>query len=418
MCFYLASQFYLRRSWIGLVVMMAFTIRIGVALAFLTDIQYTFVIDGLGYEFESWELAKSWASSARNSYQPIATLGSINAYKVFLAGIFYLFGREVFIGMIINALIASLNVFVIYKMVERFFMFSKIISDLDVTEKSLAALFLTFYPSFVIWSATNIRDPMYFMACTLFFYFLFSIFSKKSRWHFSQKLGAVAGIMLSFALILSLRFYVGVYFIGSVLFGIFFYRMTNRFGFKASFIAVCMLVLGSCLIMQYAFTDWTTQQLSRLTTTRWSFSNLGYDDVAMSSFDLDYQFTTVWDVLAFIPTGLANYFFGPFPWNVTSFLQGLAQLEVILVYLLTIPTIIGVRKAYQYAKFETTLVVTFCMIIAILQSVTISNLGTLFRHRTLAFILLSIFTGVGLMEMRRRLIVRYQRHQGRPLPTR
>jgi hypothetical protein len=38
-------------------------------------------------------------------------------------------------------------------------------------------------------------------------------------------------------------------------------------------------------------------------------------------------------------------------------------------------------------------------VMAVLQSMVISNMGTIFRHRTLGFILLSVFTGIGVYEI-------------------
>lgn len=407
---YITLQFYLRRSWIGLVLVLAFTLRTLVCLLFLSDYQQYFVLDGHGFEFEAWELAKSWSSSLPDNYIRLSTLGTLNFYKYFLAGVFFLFGKEPLIGMLLNTLFSCLTIFLLYKIVEHFFMFSKIIRELDITEKSLAALMLTFYPSYIIWSSTNIRDPLYFLACALFFYCLLSVFSRRSVWHFSQKLGGIGGLVLSVALILGIRFYIGIYFAGSVLLGMLAYRMVLAWGVKRSLWILGGSLLGVSALLQWQFPEWTRQNLQLLDNVRQSFSNAGYEDVAQSSFALDYEFNTVWDLWMFIPIGLVNYFFGPFFWNITSFLQGLAQVEVLLVYVLAVPTLIGIHKAYKYARFETVMIVVFCFVMAMLQSVTISNLGTLFRHRTLDFILLSIFAGVGLMEIRRRLIVRFQKH--------
>src|SRR5262249_22418964 len=139
----------------------------------------------------------------------------------------------------------------------------------------------------------------------------------------------------------------------------------------------------------------TSDFLKEIEKTRLAFSNAGLDDYAQSSFALDYKFASMGDLFFFLPIGLIYYFLAPFPWQVTSSVQVLALVEVFAVYALIWPTWVGVRKAYGWARFETSILVGFVITVAVAQAIMISNSGTIFRHRTLGFMLLMIFTGIG-----------------------
>ena len=320
-----------------------------------------------------------------------------------LASVFFLFGNERLLGMLLNSLFATLTIYIIYRIAEKYFTTTLDLKNQDFKVKFLAATLVTFYPSFIIWSATNIRDPLYFLSYAVFFYFLFGIFSPRSRFSLAQKALGLVPIFLSVAVILSLRLYIGFLFLGSITLGIAFYFLILKIGFKR-LIQICfVLFLISSWALHSMFSEIVLQALNNLAQTRESFANMGYEDFATSSFALGYEFSTILDLIIFIPIALSHYFLGPFFWNISSPMQAFSQIEVFAIYLLLYPTYRGIQKAYKFALFETTLLITFCLLMAIAQSLIISNLGTLFRHRTLAFIFLSLFTAIGLLDI-------YNRH--------
>ena len=118
--------------------------------------------------------------------------------------------------------------------------------------------------------------------------------------------------------------------------------------------------------------------------------------MARSSFGLDAQFRTVGDVLSFVPVSLSHYFLGPFIWEVVDVMQALSLIETFAVYLLLYPCLIGIRSLYNKNRTATCILITFIFFFVSAQSIVISNMGTIFRHRTLTFLFLSMFVGEGL----------------------
>ena len=66
---------------------------------------------------------------------------------------------------------------------------------------------------------------------------------------------------------------------------------------------------------------------------------------------------------------------------------------------MVIPTIKGIRNIYKRAPYETITLLCFALTFAVAQSLVISNMGTIFRHRTLPFLFISIFACEGLRDV-------------------
>lgn len=158
-------------------------------------------------------------------------------------------------------------------------------------------------------------------------------------------------------------------------------------------------IIGAYLY-QHFFPQETADFLANLKDLRLGFANLTMiDAVAKSSFALEHPFGSVTDILTFLPISVSHYFFGPFPWEINGFLQALSFMETMFVYALVYPTIIGVRRTYERARFETVVFLTFVTLVVLAQGTVISNMGTIFRHRTLPFLFLAMFAGEGLYEI-------------------
>jgi hypothetical protein len=168
--------------------------------------------------------------------------------------------------------------------------------------------------------------------------------------------------------------------------------------------AVLAAVVGLFFIsilfsIEHFLPDISAKLLSDIEANRRAFLNVGRDDFARSAFAVNYSFAKVSDLLFFLMTSLTYYFYAPFFWQVNSSMQAFSQIEVFAVMLLTYPTIKGIIYAHKRNVFVTVFIVTFVLLIAAGQSIVISNMGTIFRHRAIVFILLSIFTGIGIEEM-------------------
>jgi len=112
-------------------------------------------------------------------------------------------------------------------------------------------------------------------------------------------------------------------------------------------------------------------------------------------------FSNLWNVLAYLPRGLAVAFLAPFPWQwfdnegATGIFRSFSAIEVILVYLL-LPAVIAscwtfLRRHWEEGWF----LFIFVALTASLLALTVANLGTLFRLRLQFLLPLLIMVGIG-----------------------
>jgi hypothetical protein len=392
-----------KRAWIGLILVGAFLFRGLIAMILESGLKYDFVWDSLHYEYRAWLLAQKWMSA--DTFLSLTNGGSyqFNDYELLLAGLFWALGKATLLATIVNCLFSVLAIFFIYRIQTDFF-FDR--SDERRATLNLPAIFtttlLSLYPAFLIWSATNIRDPLYFLFSTSFFYFFIRIFSRRVESSLWGRAGSTLLCALSFWGIMGLRSYLNEIYLGSILIGFAIYPCLKKFRPWKVIATTGILGLAVTYLYQFLEPSEFTKFLMDVDSRRKAFGNLKLlDFVTKSSFGLDRDLRSVTDLLLFLPNSLSHYFFGPFPWEIVDTVQAISFVETLLVFALTYPTYLGIKRIYRRAPFETTMILTFVAILVLAQSLVISNMGTIFRHRTLPFLFLSAFTGEGLYEISR-----------------
>lgn len=101
-------------------------------------------------------------------------------------------------------------------------------------------------------------------------------------------------------------------------------------------------------------------------------------------------------ILLFIPFGLFYALFSPFPWQMGSIAQIMAIPETILFYLLLPCTVIGIAFGWKRRFNQSLLLLSIITAIMLLLALLEGNSGTLFRHRSVVFYLIFIFTAIGI----------------------
>ncbi len=395
MIFFRASK-----SWTAFLLATCLLIRMILSIILDDGLKYFFVLDSMTYEYHSWLLAQPWMSSDLFNHLTTGN-NKFNYYEIFLAGIFWVFGKSPIIGMIANCFISTASIALLL-VIYRYF-----ISNKDSTQKEAVAwsghsliIICAVYPSYLIWSTTNTRDPLYIFACTLFFACFFTAFSRRSNAPFYLRLLGGIGAMVSFWLVLGIRNYVIWLFVASIALAYLLVFVSRHLTWKTIFLSGLACIIAGLYGTSILFPDFTQENLHQLRVSREAFANLALlDSVAKSSFGLNYPLETITDFLVFLPTVMSHYFLGPFPWEVSSLAQSMALLEAFAVYLLIYPTILGIKKLYSSARFETITILAFASVFAVAQCLVISNMGTVFRHRSLPFLFLVIFTCEGLYEV-------------------
>ena len=394
--------FYKRRSWVATLLFASYLVRAFLCILFERGgLKYIFVIDSLTFELRAWLLAQPWISADLLSALADGPVETFTYYEIFLGYIFEFFGRDTLIATLVNSLLSTLTIFLVYRVKLDFF------SDEEDTaiygcnpSAVITTIILGLYPSYLVWSATNIRDPLYFFSTLLFFYFFFSAFSPRSTTRWFGRIVSFFVCLFSFWMVLGLRSYVGNLFLAAIIMGYVLVFLLRFIPMRVFAIVSTLVPVGGAYLYQALFPASTLKILADLTRMRLNFANLRLlDSVAKSSFGLERSFSSVTDVLNFLPNALLHYFFGPFPWEITGFVQGISFLETVVIMVLAYPTLKGIKRAYVRCPTESVIILSFVVSFVVAQGMVISNMGTIFRHRSLPFLFLSIFAGEGVYEL-------------------
>jgi hypothetical protein len=157
-----------------------------------------------------------------------------------------------------------------------------------------------------------------------------------------------------------------------------------------------------------------TYSVRKMAATRSGYANTG----GTSSFATDVHFHHLWEMIAFLPRGLAYAFYAPFPWEWfipggdTGAFKTLAGVETLLMIVLTPFLLVGVLRAVRSRRTDTWMILIFGTITIVFLAMTVANYGILFRLRlhslTPFFILVSAY-GPPAEKVRRLFAYRHSR---------
>ncbi|MDQ3639970.1 MAG: hypothetical protein M3450_00520, partial [Actinomycetota bacterium] len=123
---------------------------------------------------------------------------------------------------------------------------------------------------------------------------------------------------------------------------------------------------------------------------------------ANSGFDAEVDISTPGQALTYLPQGLVQFAFGPFPWQV----RGIRQLPVVvdvLAWWALIPSLWrGLRAGWRQAGRRVLVLLLPALATTLLLSLVIGNFGILVRSRSQVLVLLLPIMALGVAERRGR----------------
>jgi hypothetical protein len=397
----LAFFFYSRRSSLGLFCVLAFWIRMTLGLILEMSEKYFLVMDNIAYEANAKAFAQNLHSSGSGAIPIGPQLEIFKPYEKILGYVFFYLGNHPYFGILLNAML-GLGIILIVTRIATLLRQPK---EPEQASTAITTLLLALYPSFVVWTSVNIRDPFYLFFLSASFYLMFGAITPNSGWRIPQRLLAASLSAGFFMLTLQFREYIGPLIIGGaaaatllpLLLCLRITKLLKRdwlplFGLPA------LLFLAGPPLLALVKPGVMDTLLGNINAMRSAMANLGTDEFARSSFGLG-QLRSVNDLVLFIPTGLLHFFFAPFPWRIHGLLQTMSLGEVLPIYVLAYPAYRGILSSFKKSRYETAFVLYFCVVLSVGQCLGVSNMGTLFRHRTFVFLLLSIFCGTGILEL-------------------
>lgn len=368
----------------------ALVVRIFVAtLIAFYEWQTFFGGDSNTYDFYGWSLGLSW--HGRGIYGTYVEQfnfrgGSGWGMLYVVAVIYELVGRNTFAVQLVNAVLGALTAVLIYHVAQHIFENKRV--------ARIAAVFVAFYPSLVLWSSQALKDgPIVFllvvaMLCTL-----------KISERFSIRYLVV--LLASVLCVLTLRFYI-FYMVTAAIVGAFVIGMRSfsAKSFTRQFAVVILMGLAMTYmgITRYASNQYET--FGNLKTVQRSRQDAARS--AQSGFAADVDVSTTQGALAAIPIGLFYLMFAPLPWQLVSVRQMITLPEMIVWWLSFPLLVLGLWFTIRHRLRRVSPILLFTTLLTLGYSVFQGNIGTAYRQRAQLLVFYFIFVAVGMVLFKER----------------
>lgn len=364
----------------------SFTIKSNYSPGFL------FPNDGYTYSLQGWEIFKfaergiklTMENYLSNPNALIAS-GNITTYDFFASFVYSITGYSPLSLFFISSLAGSTAALFIYLITKD--LFSQRVAR-------ISALFAFFWPSFILWSTQNLKEPMIAMFIFILLWSLF--YAYKHLAPGVLLLSIISVLVLSkigvpyLVVIVSMTFFAGLFLFINYLFKNKLISLAIIF-----FLCVVSVIVLKDKVLPFIFekSGYNMNQESI-----WEFLNYHRNVRAYGrlQFLRGIDVSSAGKAMVFAPLGLLFAIFAPFPWQLGSVMQIMAVPETILFYILIPFTVKGVvfsyRKRFNQSFLFLSIIVGLFLFLALVEG----NSGTLFRHRSIAFYLVFIFTAVGI----------------------
>lgn len=316
---------------------------------------------------------------------PFKTLAGVSAYGSVLGSLFYLYGMDTILPRILNALFGTSVVFLTWKLSETI--------GLKTRYCLVMALIVGLTPSYILYSALIMRDMLiWLLLLVLMYLWVISLRDLNLRYFGAAFIPAVFLVSLrpQYAPIFALM-------IGFIAFGFarrlrFQWKRINLPGIQYilfSFFLSFILVGGFFLILTEIARWENTNVLDYLV------SQLNWRIQGGSAYLVDQEFTSLWDVVRFLPLRIIHFTFGPFFWTssspqiIASAVEALVGSVFFLLLVFYLPTLF---KSVDINRPCIIFLLVFALINIVAASIIDSNYGTAMRHRMvfMPFIFISV----------------------------
>jgi hypothetical protein len=294
------------------------------------------------------------------------------------AAIYYICGRSLLVAQSFCAVIGAATAAMVY------FCAEKIYNNRRVAK--ISAIFIAFFPSFIIWSSQLLKDGLIIFLLVVA---MTMVIQLQKKFNYSE----IIILLLSLFGILSLRFYI-FYMVAFAVAGSFIIGLNPsvksvvRNTLVIVFLGVGLTYLG---VIRTAETDFSKYaSLERIQLSR---SDLA--EAAKSGFAEDVDVSTTEGAISAIPIGFAYLMFAPFPWEVDNFRQAATLPEVFLWWAMIPLLISGLWYTIKNRFRNATSILIFSLMLTLAYSIFQGNVGTAYRQRTQIQVFLFIFIAVG-----------------------
>ena len=329
--------------------------------------------DALTYHEIARALVRHWDQGFPAPYLPSGKEG----FYFLLAGLYWTFGVSTAAGLAVHAALAAALVPLVTDTTRRRF---------RREAARYAAPRTVLVPGLLLWTSQLLKE-----AAVLFLLALAA--NCAVRVSDRIKVGPLAGLASTMALLFTFRGWVGIMAAGGLLIGIAFGRREMLSGLGTG-VTVTVLIGLMVIVTGLGYSGYKTAVGSDLEQASVVRRDLAVS--ASSGFNADADISTPARALSYLPTALVTFLLGPFPWQI----QGARQLPVLpdmFVWWALLPSLWrGIRTSMRRRGRLTLLLLMPALTTSVLLALAVGNFGLLLRERTQVFVLLLPFFCLGL----------------------
>ncbi|HYO62300.1 MAG TPA: glycosyltransferase family 39 protein, partial [Pyrinomonadaceae bacterium] len=332
------------------------------SLIFAFELQDFFGGDAYTYDILGYYLMKSW--EGENFYKSAfygRDVGWGMTYVV--AAVYMLLGRNMLAVQFVNGVLGAATAPVIFLCARLIFGNRKV--------AVVAAVFVAFYPSLVLWSAQGLKDgPLVFLLAL----------GMLATLKLLEQLRPGPAVLLGVSLlgVLSLRFYICYMMVAAI--GLSFVIGLTRLTAQ-TFVRQFVIIVGLALVVaQFSSLDPATRNIDTITLERIQTSRADLAASAQSGFGKDVDVSTTSGALTTIPVGMIYLLFAPFPWQLASLRQSITLPEM-LVWWGSFPLLVmGLWFTLKHRMRQALPILIFTTMLTLSYSVFQGNVGTAYRQ--------------------------------------
>lgn len=357
-------------------VLVAFLVRLGFGFAILLfGFENTLAPDSAEYARNGQILAMFW--SGEGFYPTAQIMAAGNGRYVALNAVgFWLVGQGAPYLMV--ALTAATGAWTVH-------LAGRIARAIAGPQAVSKVVWLTaLFPSLIIWSSLNLRDPYMILAVTGSAWATIQIQQGKFATGSLQLLAwlSLIGLFRDYLFAIVVTGVIAAFIVGSGR------QMARNVVGGAIAVALVFLLGDQAGFGESALDRTSLEQVVELRQQFASGANSAYlQDVDLSSPEA---------VGAFIPIALLYFLFSPFPWAISGTMQLVTLPDVLLLYWLVPKMWHGVWWLLRQQRYEVFAIVSIAAVIALSYALVSGNIGTAYRHRAQVVPLLAILGGIGL----------------------
>lgn len=255
-----------------------------------------------------------------------------------------------------------------------------------IRQAKITAILVVFFPSLVIWSITNLKDPIFIFLTNIIFW-LFLKFIKTNKFRY----------LILLILVSKLQFYIRPVFIFPIIlwaiFGLSYLIIKKKYTLIILLLIILIIKLPIAKLYLDNFKSKTIERHRGIVSTG-GFVYRIYDDWVYGNIDI--KQVGYFEFLRGLFKGWLHSFLEPFPWKMSSKLSLMSLPQMIIWYPLLLFSFLGVLIQLKNNWRKSFVFIVYFFIIGSALSLAQGNVGTVFRIRDMFTPIILLFSSIGL----------------------